>query len=268
MALSRGWCFTCNNYSLQDEKCFSDLGIAEGTRYLIYGRECGENGTPHLQGYLELIQRSRLSALKKIHEQAHWEPRKGSPLEAAEYCKKESNFVEFGRPLRAKVELEEACEMVRKGVSLVELDDKCPGLAVRYHRGFEAMQRRQWKDRTDPPWVVWLWGPTGVGKTREACHVPPPGGTYMKPSGKWWDGYEQQQRIVIDDFSVESIPFRELLRLLDRYPYQGEVKGGYVKINSPEIYITSEYPPEHWYSGTELAQIKRRVGLVKNLCSK
>lgn len=254
---TRGWVFTLNNYSHDEEIAISALGSAECTRYLIFGREQGESGTPHLQGYVELRQQKRLSAMKKLIERAHWEVRRGSPDEAAMYCKKEGDYLEFGAPLAqgTRRDLEEVASLVRDGASLAEVDALAPALAVQYHRGLMAMKSRQMTDRVEPPQVTWIWGGTGVGKTRMATER---GSFYMKDGSKWWDGYEQQERIVIDDFDG-SWPFRDLLRLLDRYPYQGQTKGGYVKINSPSIIITCEYPPEKFWNGTDLKQVKRRL---------
>jgi len=257
---SRGWVFTVNNYSHEEDKSINELGSAEGTRYLVFGREKGENGTPHLQGYIELRSVARLSGVKKLIPRAHWEARKGTPDEAEKYCKKEGDYQEFGVPLAQgkRRDLEEVASMVRDGASMREVDAVAPALAVQYHRGLMAMMSRQMKDRAEPPEVVWLWGLTGTGKTREAVEGP---SFYMKDGTKWWDGYEQQEKIVIDDFDG-SWPFRDFLRLLDRYPYQGQTKGGYVKINSPSIVITCEFPPEKWWKGTELAQVQRRLTKV------
>ena len=84
----------------------------------------------------------------------------------------------------------------------------------------------------------------------------------MKDGTPWWDGYTNQDVILIDDFDGKW-PFRDLLRLLDRYPYQGQIKGGYVKINSPHIYITCEFPPADIYQpGNELNQIIRRLDII------
>jgi len=203
----------------------------------------------------------RMTALKKVLARAHMEIRRGSPAEAEKYCKKDGQWVEFGTPLKQgeRSDLTEVAAMVRDGASLAEIDAVAPGLAVQYHRGLEAMRLRQMKDRTEAPQVVWLWGLTGTGKTRTA--VEGAASFYMKDGTKWWDGYEQQERIVIDDFDG-AWPFRDLLRLLDRYPYQGQYKGGYVKINSSMIYITCEFPPSHWWDGSKLAQIERRLTTV------
>jgi len=256
MARSRAWCFTLNNY------CDADIDMFNATecRYLVYGREVADSGTRHLQGYVEYEHPRRMEGLKKLHEKVHWEPRKGTPEQAAIYCKKDGDFVERGEISKQgrRRDLEEVAEQVRDGAPLEQIAAEHPGTFVRYHRGLEALQGTLLKARKEKPKVAWLWGRTGSGKTREACSV---GSFYMKDGTKWWNGYTQQQRIVIDDFDG-AWPLRDFLRLLDRYPYQGQTKGGYVQISSPEIFITCEFPPTHWWIHTELEQIMRRLSSV------
>lgn len=254
---SRGWCFTVNNFSEENVFAINECEC----KYLVYGREVGAGGTPHLQGYVEFAHPQRLAGLKKILAEAHWEPRRGTPEQAAKYCKKDGQFEEKGElPKQGRrTDLEEAVELVRsKGVE--EVARELPLVFVKYHKGLEALKSMESSHRTDPPEVIWLWGASGVGKSREACQ----GSFYVKDGTKWWNGYNQQDRIVIDDFDG-SWPLRDLLRLLDRYPYQGQTKGGYVKINSPKIYITCDRAPEEFWTGHELDQVKRRINLVLHM---
>lgn len=67
-----------------------NAGAWPDVAYCVYQLERGENGTLHLQGYLELKNRKRFTELKKFHGLfgAHFEPRKGSPSEARDYCMK------------------------------------------------------------------------------------------------------------------------------------------------------------------------------------
>lgn len=235
-------------------------------RYIVIGKETGTNGTPHLQGYVEMTNAVRLSSLKKMCERAHWEPRKGTPAQAAEYCKKDGNYWESGElPNQgARNDLKEVAEQVRSGVSLAKVAEENPGMWVKYHKGFRDLKMSLLKDRTERPTVIWLWGGTGVGKTRTA--VEKSSSFYIKDGTHWWDGYEQQETIIIDDFDGKW-PFRDLLRLLDRYPYRGQYKGGYVNVNSPYIYITCEFHPCVLWSGTSLTQITRRLTEIKHLVS-
>lgn len=227
-------------------------------RYVIYGRETGESGTRHLQGYIEFESAKPLGGVRKILPKAHWEPRRGTPQEAAEYCRKEGDWTERGElPKQGRrSDLEEAAALALDvSVPLESIAKDRPGTYVRYHKGLAALRSTQLTDRVNPPTVTWLWGATGVGKTKQATSI---GSFYIKDATKWWDGYTQQNTIVIDDFDG-TWPFRDLLRLLDRYPYQGQTKGGYVKINSENIFITCDRPPEYIWEGRELSQILRRI---------
>lgn len=93
MSRAKNWVFTLNNYT--DE----DVAALRGVRceYLVFGREVGEDGTPHLQGYVCFQAAVRFTTAKnRINERAHLEVVRGSPEQAATYCKKEGDFEEFG----------------------------------------------------------------------------------------------------------------------------------------------------------------------------
>ncbi|AXH75585.1 MAG: putative viral replication protein [Uewvirus yahnais] len=82
---SKDWVFTLNNYNEEDKELIEGIDC----QYVIYGKEVGENGTPHLQGFIQNHNRKRLPAMKKLIPRAHWEPRRGSPITASKYCEKE-----------------------------------------------------------------------------------------------------------------------------------------------------------------------------------
>ena len=71
MSLAKRWCFTINNPTDEESFLLSIWGEsieADGEQsdasYLVFGREVGESGTPHLQGYVELRTKKRISFLK------------------------------------------------------------------------------------------------------------------------------------------------------------------------------------------------------------
>lgn len=95
MPNSRRYCFTVNNFTPQDVQRITTLG--DHCRYLVFGRETGDSGTPHLQGFV--IFHSGISfnsAKSKIGVNAHIEAARGSSQQAADYCKKDGDFNEFG----------------------------------------------------------------------------------------------------------------------------------------------------------------------------
>lgn len=51
--------------------------------------------------------------------------------------------------------------------------------------------------------------------------------TYWAPADlKWMDGYYGQPLVIVDEFRG-GVPPSRILRLVDRYPFQAEVKGVY-----------------------------------------
>lgn len=89
VAPSKYWVFTWNNYP----ELWKDMLLAcpHIGRY-IFGKEVGENGTPHIQGYMEFTKRVRPKTAIGI-DAIHWETRRGTSQEAIDYCAKDGDFV-------------------------------------------------------------------------------------------------------------------------------------------------------------------------------
>lgn len=158
--------------------------------------------------------------------------------------------------------------LVSGEMTIQDVIEQEPGKYIQYGRGIEKLIKDRYPQRSSPPYVAWIWGATGTGKTRYLFDRIEASEIYIKDGTQWWDGYRQQKAILIDDFDGRW-PYKDLLRLLDRYPYQGQVKGGYVQINSPYIVITCDKHPEAIYRTTHIeeensdenhyAQIRRRI---------
>lgn len=94
---SRRWVFTLNNYTDDDEQVVGDFLDGPRCVYGVVGRELGDSGTPHLQGFFILMQPMRLAAIRNaLHPRAHYEVAKGTSRQAADYCQKEADFDEHG----------------------------------------------------------------------------------------------------------------------------------------------------------------------------
>lgn len=92
---STRWCFTLNNYTEDEYTTLSSNTNAYV--YLVIGKEVGEAGTPHLQGFIIFSSRKRLNSVKQIvGARAHCEAARGSSQQARVYCQKDGNFAEFG----------------------------------------------------------------------------------------------------------------------------------------------------------------------------
>lgn len=90
------WVFTLNNYTQEEEDHLVNLDN-ESFSYLVFGRERGESGTPHLQGFIVFNTRKRITQLKQLlGDRYHFESARGTSKQAADYCKKDGDFVERG----------------------------------------------------------------------------------------------------------------------------------------------------------------------------
>lgn len=96
MSKAKNWCFTLNNYSPDDVVHLSTMFGQGGVKYLIFGREVGQSGTPHLQGFVCFSRRKSLAVVRNaISNQAHCEVARCIPA-SIEYCKKDGDYEEYG----------------------------------------------------------------------------------------------------------------------------------------------------------------------------
>lgn len=252
---SRRWVFTLNNPT-QDDLTFPDY-----VRYAVWQRERGEEtGTAHLQGYIELIGNQRLSALKKWLPTAHWEVARGNRDQCRAYCRKEETRVsgpyehgDFGAGGQgSRTDLDEVKRLLDLGTSESVIADEHFGVWVRHHKAFREYKRIRSSPRSYKTVVEVLWGDPGTGKSRAVAESHQGDtGCYWKPRSNWWDGYEGQDTVVLDDY-YGWLPFDLLLRVCDRYPLQVEIKGGAVEFVAKKVFITSNKPPSEWYQSDKL----------------
>jgi len=268
MSKSRSYCFTLNNYT---EDVYQHL-LAVECKYVIIGKEVGESGTPHLQGYFYFTSPRTLSSCKKINAMAHWEASKGLPSQNRTYCSKDGKFEEVGSipkdPAdKGKMEQDayaDALVCVQEG----RPEDMRPDILVRNLKQVEyaAARIKASKRKLDDlsPDVVneWIWGPTGTGKSHVAREENP--GLFSKLTfAKWWDGYEFEDVVLIEDVDMSAADHPGQYKIwLDKYVFPAEIKGSTVKIRPKKVVVTSNYhPADIWHDTAALNPILRRVVL-------
>jgi len=94
--------------------------------------------------------------------------------------------------------------------------------------------------------VYVFWGAPGTGKSRRAWEEASLTAYPKDPCTKFWDGYQQHENVVIDEFRGE-INISHILRWFDRYPVIVECKFGAVTFVAKRIWITSNMDPREWY---------------------
>lgn len=267
---SRFWVFTINNYGESDERLVIELHASGDATYVVIGRETGASGTPHLQGYLEFATRKRFSAAKRLlgGRNVHIEPRRGSGLAAATYCKKDGDYKEYGTLSVShqgrRDDLVEIRELIDAGTTDVELCRHYPGQWFRYYRGFREYRMLSRASSLRDVNVFVLWGDPGTGKSGYVYDFAKREyGDYsavyaVSDSEHWWfDGYSGQPVVLFDDFRGES-PVTKILRVTDRYPLLVPVKGGFTSFTATTIFFTSNKSPDEWFSDSVDARAFRR----------
>jgi len=266
MSRHRSWCFTINNYT--DSDWFGVKQLFKRAKFGIGGEEiCPTTGTPHIQGYVSLDSPMSMKIMKQYLPRANLRVANGSDKDNLVYCSKDAtNIYQIGEPSEGQGKRNDIHELVlkikNKEITMEEVMFDYPELYVRYSRSIEKYFNIMLKPRDQPPKVFWRWGLAGTGKTRYCIEKHPD--HYIKDNTPWWDGYTQQEAIIIDDFD-NTIPYRTLLRMIDRYQYPAQVKGSYVQVNSPYIYITCEFSPYRYWQGNELAQVLRRLTSIDEI---
>lgn len=298
---ARGFVFTVNNPLDGREDAIIEA-LQTVCQYCIIGRERGANGTPHLQGYVYFANPKGFERVVELlgNPRAHVEKARGSPIQNREYCSKDGNFRELGELPRQgrRKDLEIIQQDICAGASEKQIADSYFSTWIVYRRSFKEYRKLiQSQPRREKSVVVWIHGPTGSGKTRGVYSemykfmeflVSPrsdpefteyrnevlavAGGhesstrslwTSVDACCKWFDGYDQHREVIMDDFRGES-DLALLLRLLDRYPMEVPVKGGFTNWNPYVIYITSNFTPRECYSTKDIEHLRplfRRIDL-------
>jgi hypothetical protein len=264
---SKRWCFTLNNYDEFDQDRLRDHDRLD-VPYVIFGRESGDSGTPHLQGYIEFEERKTLQAAKAyISPRAHLERAKGSAADNKRYCSKDGDFEEFGTPSGgqgSRTDMESAADHLRRTGSLADTAQHFASQFIRYSRGFEKYQQLVMDlPRTGSVTVTVYTGTTGSGKTYR-CHQQEPN-LWVYGSAGWFDGYMGQEAALFDDFGGHEFKLTYLLKLLDVYPMRVPIKGGFVQWKPRRIYITSNKNWTEWYTNIireHLDALERRLHII------
>jgi len=284
-SLRRFWCMTFNNYTPAVFEKLHDWCKKETTYYVI-GKEVSGTGTPHLQCFIGLKTRMRLTRLKaELGSNPHLEPAAASGETASNYCKKgeqsheewslsgasganfgkNADFVEGGvipntAKAVAKVHFDyaQAVDSAKKR----KFDEIDPALLVRYYGNLQRIAADNPVEAPDLPdcCAEWIYGPPGTGKSFTARRENPV--FFDKSCNKWWCGYKGEPVVILDDLDKNhKVLGHHLKRWLDRYSFVAEVKGTSLQIRPQKIVITSNYHPnEIWDEDPTLAQaIERRV---------
>lgn len=234
--------------------------LPDNCNYIRGQREVGAGGYEHWQVLVAFKRQVRLAAVKAAFtDTTHAEPSRSNA--ADEYVWKADTRVagtqfELGnKPIRRNSAADWA--RIRDAAIAGDLrsNDIPPDVLVRHIGGLQRVRAEFSKPIAVDRHISVLWGPTGTGKTFRAWQEAGNEAYVKNPSNRWWDGYQGESNIIIDEFDG-GIPISDLLRYLDRYPLRGETKGSTVSLNYRNVWITSNLHPREWYPEAHRAHIE------------
>lgn len=226
--MARDYVFTAWKRPKWDEDC---------VRYICFGEEVAPStGRKHWQGFAIFKRTCRFKKAKLwigAGDDTHIECRKGTRDEARQYCAKEGSFEEWG---------------IYEGVTkddlfhwdIDKLKAEYPAFYCRYWKGLYLLnidKGPKWRDVS----VTWLWGVAGCGKTRYVMEM---NNVYKCDDLRWWDGYEGEYILLIDDVDIDDFSARKkMLNILDGYRLRLETKGSHTYAKWGLVFITSNWDP-------------------------
>lgn len=242
---SRAWCFTS---FAEDFGPFGMEEVIEGARYYIVGREvCPSTGRVHYQGFVYFENARRFGSVRAALGDCHIERARGSVDDNIAYCSKDGEFREFGtRPVSndCKGSKEQQRWSLAKQSALEgKWEDVPADIFIKHYGNIRRIHADFFVGGlVDLPNTcgVWVYGKSGFGKStmvREICKE-----FYPKMCNKWWDAYDDEDNVIMDDMDKRHIMLGHHLKIWsDRYVFIAEVKGRSRRMRPKKFIVTSQY---------------------------
>lgn len=267
--MQKHWCFTVNNPTEEDGRLLHESFEAGNIEYVVIGHEKGEEGTPHIQGYLCLKVKLRMTGVKKMLPRAHLEGMKGTPQQASDYCKKEGNWQEYGTlPMangkKGGLATKERYATAKRLAIEGNLDAIDEDIYIKHYTTLKKIRMDHMEAIPAMPDVtgVWYHGITGAGKSTRAREEFP--NYFLKAANKWWDGYDNQDNVILEDLDKTHHVLGHYIKLwADKHDFVCESKGHSMRIRPKNFIITSQYEiNDIWPDVETRAALHRRFRIV------
>lgn len=249
---SKYWCFTLNNPTETEIQSVEAWPHLVDVTWMTYGRETGESGTPHLQGYIIFTVVKRFRTVKSYLgiNRLHLERRLGSHEQARDYCWKEDQepFTAGEEPISrqgTRTDLEAVIDAIRNGATRRQIANDYPLTYIRNFRGIDAWMQTIRLDRNPSllfgPWR-WniepqvgqsniFWGLPGLGKTEYAKYLFPKNCFITHIDDLRSFSVDDHETIIFDDMSFTHLPREAQIHLVDSdNPRSIHVRYGTVRI--------------------------------------
>lgn len=275
---SRKYQLTFNNpnaHGFSHEVIKTTLVSFPGIQYWCMCDEIGEQGTPHTHLYLYSPNAILFSTLQQRFMGAHIEAAKGSHRENRDYIRKEGRWLDDAKhetnlpetfeesgalPIeRDKRELvsSEILSLIQSGSSNAEILVQYPSAMNRLQH-IEAARQTLLEERYCNQWrdleVTYLWGPTGVGKTRDVMEKYGYPNVYRVTNYDHpFDDYKGQDVMLFEEFR-SSLPIQDMLKYLEGYPLMLPCRYNNKAACYTKVFLISNIPLASQYPNVQLSE--------------
>ena len=268
---SRKYQLTINNpmeHGYTHEVIRTTIDSLSGCLYWCICDEVGQEGTPHTHVYLVFKNAVMFSTLHKRFYGAHIEPAKGSNQQNRDYirkegrwaddCKHETNlpdtFEESGElpeePQKRQKDIEAIFGMISSGATNAEILREFPSAMNRLHHidaARQTMLEEQYRTTFRELYVAYIWGETGVGKTRSIMERYGYENVYRVTNYTHpFDSYKGEDVILFDEFR-SSLTISDMLKYLDGYPVNLPCRYADKVACFTKVFVVSNIPFESQY---------------------
>lgn len=253
------------------ESILENFHVLGKARYTCGQLEKGEEtGHPHIQFYQNFKNPQKLGHYKLLNKGIHAEKCK-SEKASMEYCMKKETRIEgpkeYGeKPIHrnCKADWDEVWNKAKEG----KIEEIPSTIRTIHYKTLKQIAKDyiEFKDKTHLR-GIWIYGEAGAGKSRwvrEQANLLKKR-LYPKLCNKWWDGYQGEELVCMDDLMPEHKVLCQQLKIWsDRYDCILEVKGAACHSNYEWFIVTSQYAPEEIFTDEkDLAAIQRRFQIYK-----
>jgi hypothetical protein len=156
-----------------------------------------------------------------------------------------------------RTDIEDLRKALEEGRDDKYIADNHFGSFLRYQRGIGAWRKLHKKVRKVRTGLAVIIGQSGVGKTLMVQRLYP--NAWWKDQTKWWDSYQGQSVIVLDEFMGWTM-VGQLNRMCGTStPYDVEVKGGMEPFLAKKVIVISNVGIDSWWNWDNIRIPKESV---------
>lgn len=283
----RRWLLTLNN---PEEKGQNHLQIKEKINLIpsiVYYCMADEKGeTYHTHIFFALEHPTRFSTIKRRFPTAHIDRAEGTAAECRAYVQKSGKwadsdkvetsisgtFEEWGElPVDRQGERTDLVllyQMIKDGLSNFEIMERDPDYMLhleKIERARQTVYEQQYREIFRQLETVYIWGPTGTGKTRSVMERYSYAGVYRVTDYVHpFDTYQGEDILLLDEFN-SNFRIRDLLNFLDGYPLMLPCRYANRVACFTKVYIVSNICLSRQYPEIQLTEPEVFAALLRRI---